>query len=168
MASVYANKKQDRFFHIPDDVDVANGPMEIRSLKGRRLMVDPQAASAFEVSESEAKALVKGEVSQFTEKASSALAALGGVLRAAREQSVPTPGPDQTPPENVVASFLGITPEQLRDDPGAVREGMRSVLSGLGQALADAAADSLEDTRACSSERSRSSHLASNASLALA
>jgi len=146
MASVFTTRTQDRFYHFPEGTEVAEGDLELRSLRGERRHVDSDAAAAFEVSEARAKELVKAEVADFTQRATGALSALGSVLRAASNKSVPSPSPEQTPPKNVVADLLGITPEQLSGDPQAVREGMKAVVAGLGAALADAAGQTPDAT----------------------
>lgn len=145
MSTVYTNSSQDRFFQLPKDAELAEGDLLLRSLKGDKRMVDAQAALAFEVDEATAKDLVKQEVRAFTKNAATALSTLGDVLRSASNKELPTPSADQTPPENVLAGALGVTPDQLRNDPSAVKMGLTSVLQGLAQAVQDAASSSAVD-----------------------
>ena len=145
MSTVYTNSTQDRFFQFPDGSDVAEGDLLLRSLRGDTSHVDASAAAAFEVDEATAKDLVKQEVKAFTKNAATAFSTLGDVLRAATNKSVPKPSSEQTPPADVLAQAIGVTGEQLRNDPSAVKAGLSTMLQGLVQAVQEATSDAPED-----------------------
>ncbi|MFT6144247.1 MAG: hypothetical protein ACJAZO_001619 [Myxococcota bacterium] len=141
MSTVYTNSTQDRFYQFPEGSAIADGELLLRNLRGDKRSVDEGAAAEFEVDEATAKALVKDEVRAFTKNAATAFSTLGEVLRAASEKSVPRPSAEQTPPAEVLANALGVTPEQLRNDPAAVKLGFSSVLQGLAKAVQQATSD---------------------------
>lgn len=143
MAKVYANESQDRFFQIPDDATLPAGPLVLRTLSGGRLEVDEAAATAFEIPEALAKALVKEEVAGFARKAAGALSSLGGILSAVGQGARPAPRDPAAPPQ-VLAESLGLSPEALRTDPDAVAAGFKHLLDGLRDTAIDALRDAPE------------------------
>ncbi len=145
MSTVYTNSSQDQFYQFPEGAEIADGDLLLRSLRGDKRMVDATAAEAFEVDEATAKALVRDEVRSFSKNAATAFSTLGEVLRAASQKSVPKPSADQTPPADVLARALGVTSDQLRSDPSAVKMGLSSVLQGLAQAVQEATSEAPVD-----------------------
>lgn len=145
MSTVYTNPTQDRFYQIPQGADIAGGGLVLRSLRGETLSVDAGAAAAFEVDEATAKLLVKGEVKAFTKNAATAFSTLGDVLRAASHKSATKTSADRVSPSDVLAKALGVTSDQLRNDPSAVKMGLSSVLQGLARAVQEATSDTPED-----------------------
>ena len=136
MPKVFADSSSKQFYLLPDDADLPSGPLVLRSLTGDRLEVDAEAAEAYAISEDEAKERVKQQLAEVAQRATGILASLGTLLRGAAE-GLPT-GPK--PQEASVAEALGVTPEQLRDDPKAVLAGLKRVGAGLVESLKDALA----------------------------
>ncbi len=147
MAQVYANAGQDRFFHIPEDANIAPGTLVLRSLSGARLDVDPDAAARFEIDEVEAKALVKEQLGEFTRKAASTMSGIGSFLRKVGQRKPVDVQPSAKSPE-VLADTLGVTPEQLRNDPSAVKAGFEDILAGVMASVQDALRDTQESREA--------------------
>ncbi len=164
MSTVYTNPTQDRFYQLPEGTEIADGDLILRSLRGDKRMVDATAATQFEVDADTAKALVRDEVRSFTKNAGTAMSTLGDVLRAASQKSVPKPSGNQTAPADVLARALGVTSDQLRNDPSAVKLGLSSVLQGLAQAVQEATSDApVDKERTEARVRSVAEALGSNA-----
>ncbi|MBW2255617.1 MAG: hypothetical protein JRI25_13595 [Deltaproteobacteria bacterium] len=145
-STLYANPSQTRFYFIPDDAEVASGGLVLRSLTGQRKDVSLEAVEAYEIPEDRAKEITRLEIGRYTRQASGFLAGVGafmqGVADKAEERKGRKPGPG--PREANVADALGITPDQLRNDPDAVIEGLKGMWSGLQVVLKDALATGKE------------------------
>lgn len=139
-ATLYANETQTRFYLIPDDADVASGGLILRSLTGRRKDVDPDAARSFEVPEDRAKELAREEIGKVTRQASQFLSGVGSFLQDAAKKTKEQQEARKKRPNRAanVADALGVTPEQLQNDPDAVIQGLKGIWEGLQVSLADA------------------------------
>jgi len=138
-STLYANPSQTRFYLIPDDAEVPSGGLVLRSLTGRRKDVALDAVEVYEISEDRAKEITRLEIGRLTRQATGFLAGVGAFMQgvADRAKEHPEP-PPHGPREANVAEALGITPDQLRNDPEAVIDGLKRMWSGLQVALKDA------------------------------
>lgn len=57
----------ERFFLVPDDLDLLPGPMTVQSLLGRKRQVDPAAIASFEISKEAANERLRGKATAFVE-----------------------------------------------------------------------------------------------------
>lgn len=136
--TLYADPSQTRFYLIPNDAALPEGDLVLRSLTGTKLEVAAAAADPFLITEEQAKELTREVIAKATKTASSFLAGLGGMLQEASRRVDAGIRPEPGPREPAVAEALGVTEEQLRDDPDAVMEGLKRVGQGLQQTLEDA------------------------------
>lgn len=100
----------ERYFIVPDDAEVAPGPLWMVDIAGTELALDPEEAVVYEVTEAEADAFIQAEVSETIPEV---VAALRAFLMAALEVTT-------LPPEERRELRDGIqrTWEALRtDDP---------------------------------------------------
>jgi hypothetical protein len=133
MPTLYRSEDPQRFFLIPEETSLPKGKLAMRSLTGERREVDEIVAAAFEISEEEAKDHARGVVNDMARRTKAVLSGAGQVLRevarAQRAGDVLRKTPNPT--EHNVADALGITTDQLRGDPEAVKKGLMGVFDGL-------------------------------------
>ena len=136
--TLYADPSQTRFYWIPDDAEIAEGELVLRSLTGKRREVSATAVQDYRITEEQAKALTRDLVARASRTASSLLAGLGGMLQQAsrRAADVGRPPPGEREPE--VAKALGVTEDELRNDPDAVMDGLKRAGQGLQKVLQEA------------------------------
>ncbi len=147
-STLYADPDQTRFFLVPDDAAPPPGGLVLWSLTGSRLEVDPEGIALYEITEEEAKERTRDLLTGYARQATGVLAGLGAMMRQAAEAE---PGPPEPVPAQAnLAQTLGLTEEELKNDPEAVMEGLRHIGAGLSQSLADLLSDdpaSAEATR---------------------
>ncbi|MBN2801285.1 MAG: hypothetical protein JXX28_19245 [Deltaproteobacteria bacterium] len=124
--TLYATADQLRFYYLPDDAELTEGTLLLRSLTGRKRRVLEEEVSQHQVSEERAKELVRETVTQVSRGMGRFLNSTMDTLRQAR---VATPDAERRDPKEVLRG--------LRE----VGEGLRETLrQGLSEAPADAAA----------------------------
>ena len=141
--TLYANADQSVFYWVPNELEFVDGPYVLSSLKREKISVKEEAVAAFQIDEAQAKQLAKQAVKRFTMATSQFITRSATALRELHEnRPVTTDDQKATAKDAVdqVASVLGITPEQLRGDPEAVKEGFKGVIGGIQDALKDATA----------------------------
>jgi hypothetical protein len=140
--TLYANKTHDRFFYIPQDAEIPEGTFEIGTLTGHMLQVTESAVSEFEVDETLAKDIASGVVKDVAQTAGRFMTSAADFIRSMStgELSEADMERRQTRQSNV-AEFLGVTRDQLQNDPEAVMEGIKSIGRGLKASLEQSIAD---------------------------
>ncbi len=134
--TLYADPSQSRFYLIPDDAGLPAGELALRSLTGAKLEVAAASAEAFRIDEAQAKELAREAIGKATRAASSFVAGLGGMLQEASKRAKdPTHETGPGPREPKVAEALGVSEDELRNDPDAVIDGLKRVGQGLQQSL---------------------------------
>lgn len=149
---VFATKDQKRFFHIPDDAQLAAGPLLLRNLKGEKREVDAEAVAAFEIPEDQAKAIVAEDLKKFARNAQDFLVKAASVVRAAAK---PTPEAEaqRGKSEMNFASVLGMTPDEVRANPEKTMEALKATLMGVATTLRDAARTDDPESRAAAQDK---------------
>lgn len=71
--TVWSTPDRNRHFVIPDDTDLPTGPFALRTVVGRQMDVDEQAALHYEVSRDEAKEYLKQQMGDVVEQAKDAV-----------------------------------------------------------------------------------------------
>jgi len=133
--TLYASDDQKRFFHVPDGARLPAGPLVVRSLTGKKLLVEPVAVEIYEIPEAEARMIAAAMVSGFAEK----VAAVAGVAVQALNAPPPPADEGRDRQEARIAAALHVSREQLHNDPEAVKAGLAAVLDGLLHAVQDTA-----------------------------
>ncbi len=129
--TLYSNPDHTVFYYIPDDVELPGGALVLQSLTGKRREVDPQAALAYEVPEERAQEITREIVAGFSRGIGRFLAGTLDMMRTAQRE----PDSSQKPRTTNVAEALGLSEEQLANDPDAVIQGIREAGKGLQQTL---------------------------------
>ncbi len=144
--TLYATSKQDRYFWIPDDHTCEAGELLIRSLSGFKKEISDAEAAKWEIPEEQAKELAQIQIRHYAQAAGSMLSSAGQLLRQAAQNAKQAPvKPTVTEGQQTVADAIGVTPEQLKNDPEAVFGGLKEVMQGLGETLKQAASDNPAD-----------------------
>jgi hypothetical protein len=125
-----------RFFSVPDDAELADGGLELRTLGGRRRSADPEAAAAYELSVEDGQAAARAEVAAFggavkdaVARGLSALAGLGPDAAEEREAR-----------EARTAAVFGLSREDM-NDPQKLKEAGAAFVDGLLAAAREGARD---------------------------
>jgi hypothetical protein len=135
MGTVYASADRKRFFDVPADARLPPGPMEVSSITGASLKVDPVALDVYEISEEEARTRAMETLRGF---ADSVRAVTLTATRALAE--APKLDPEAVAArESRVADALKLSREQLKSDPKAVGAAVKSALDGLLNAVRETA-----------------------------
>jgi hypothetical protein len=133
-STLYASEDQSRFFHVPDDARLPEGPMAVRSLTGRELRVEPVAIEVFEVSSDEAKAIIGEQMRVFLGKARSLATAALAALRTppAAQPSDAAPAPELTVEGlKAMARDLAQAAKETVNDPDVAQARMAQVSGAL-------------------------------------
>lgn len=153
--TVYANSDQSQFYWIPDAAKLPAGPLKLRSLKGDRKDVDPAAAAAYEIPEDQAKAIVAEDLKQIARRAQDFLVGAAGLLRAAAKPVTTAVKEQQQKSEMNFASALGMTPDEVREDPDKALDALKTTLTGLANTLRDRLQENDTEARANAEDRIR-------------
>jgi len=134
--TLYANKTHDRFFYIPQDAELPDGNFAIGTLTGQMKNVIEASVTEFEVDEALAKDIASGVVKDVAQTAGRFMTSAADFLRTMSTGDIPEGDVERRQNrESNVAEFLGITQEQLRNDPQAVLDGIKEIGKGLKASL---------------------------------
>lgn len=132
--SLWVNDAQHRYFLIPVDQNLPVGPWVLRSLNGQEQYVDSQAVAQYEISETKAASLLEDQIDQAMAQ-----------TRVALSQALvidPNSGLFKTTPEaqaaalTLLSSMIGVSPEELKQDPQHLRSYLESFLTEIRSGLA--------------------------------
>ena len=146
--TLYSNADNSRFFHIPGSVDLPEGEFTLRSLRGRTMRVHEASVGIFEVPEAVAKEIAGAEMEAIARMAGRFMSGAGSFLRGIASQlpNPQVPRPDIDKQRGIVADALGVTDEQLGNDPQAVIEGVKEIGRGIETLLRDAIAQGVTES----------------------
>lgn len=126
-ATLYADAEQKHYFLVPDELTLPTGPLVLRSLTGRRLTVDPEAAAPHEIPEEDAKKMAQELVGAFAEKLKVvAMSAVEALSRAPAADPAATVAREER-----VAASLKTSREALRDDPEQLKSALKGIFQGI-------------------------------------
>lgn len=138
--TLYSTGPPRRFYLVPDDADLPSGELVLTSLTKQRLLVDPEAVQGFEVSADRAREIAEKTARAVARKAEELaggaqevrdkIAAAGRKWRAARQEGAP-----REEVEAAVADAIGVDLEMLRSRQSEALDGLRALISELGQKL---------------------------------
>jgi hypothetical protein len=128
-----------KFYHIPVEATHIPGNLVLRSLVGDRIVVDADWASQFSLPEDEAKRMAAEEMAAFAKKAASFVAGAAAAMREAAANVTPKkPTPEQM---STIAGGLGLTEDQLKNDPNAVLSALKAAFQGITETTKSAMAN---------------------------
>jgi hypothetical protein len=123
-----------RYFLIPDDQALVTGDFILCSLNGNKKNVDSAALAYFEITESEAKAYLQTEMNQALEEAKNSFSNFMAFSTQTSQAAPSNPSPssdDTQSTQNLVSTLLGVTPEELQNNPEAAQTAFLSLYTGL-------------------------------------
>ena len=132
--SLWSDSSRSRYFLIPDDQALVTGDFILCSLNGDKKNVDSAALASFEITESEAKAYLQTEINQALEEAKNSFSNFMAFSTQTSQAAPSNPSPsfDQTQStQNLVSTLLGVTPEELQNNPEAAQTAFLSLYTGL-------------------------------------
>ena len=121
---LWTDTAQTRYFLIPEDESLPAGDFVIRTFAGGTQSVDPLALTNFEVSERRAKEYVRADMDQTLEQVRGAVSGFLAMasLEAQKHKTAPPPPQPAQPAPDLVTALLGLTPEELRQNPELLKE----------------------------------------------
>jgi hypothetical protein len=155
--TLYATADGRRFYHIPDDTARQAGTLVLRTLKGDRISVDDAWVAQFSLPEDKAKRMAAEEMAAFAKKAMSFVSGAAASMREAAANV--TPRQPTSKQMSTIASGLGITEDQLKNDPQAVLGALKTAMQGITETARGSLAD---DPAARASARQRMELLAAH------
>ncbi|MFZ5479916.1 MAG: hypothetical protein ACOZNI_24340 [Myxococcota bacterium] len=128
--TLYASDDRTRYFHVPDDVRLVEGPYVVRTLTGRELRVEQVAIEIFEIPEDEAKAIVRAQLDVFLGKAKNVASAALAALRSHAPD--PSPAPPASPEEvKAIVRDLAAAANETINDPDVARARAEKIAGAL-------------------------------------
>jgi hypothetical protein len=132
--TLYLTPDNARYFLVPEGASLPAGDFVIRTFTGDQQSVDPAALAAFEVPEQQAKRYVHADMSQTLEQVKSTVSGFLAMasLEAQKRKAAPAaPAQPAQPISGLVTSLLGLTPEELRQNPELIKERLSSTFAGF-------------------------------------
>lgn len=135
MKTLWLDTPGRRHFLIPDDQTLERGALELHTSIGKRRLVAEESASLFEVTRDEATSWSRSELKKL----------LGKIPSCASTHAARPPVDSGERPLPIFSALSGETPDDLRNDPEALKRGLRKVGADLGALLQDTFSRSDED-----------------------
>jgi hypothetical protein len=126
---VWFDADRTMFFLVPEDVELPEGTLELRTLPSRQASFDPDEVETYRVSRQEAAQAIDTAVG--VDQAGEAVAKL---LAGGRQLLGLDPSEDA---EREAARLFGMSPGELITDPAAGGVGLRAAMQRLGDTLGE-------------------------------
>ncbi len=136
--SLWLDSTRSRYFLIPDNQELVTGNFILCRLNGEEKNVDFPALASFEITESEAKAYLQAEMNQALEEAKNSFSNLMAFSTHTSQAAPSNPSPssdDTQSTQNLVSTLLGVTPEELQNNPEAVQTAFLNVYTEFKELL---------------------------------
>lgn len=130
--TLWFNAQKTQYYLIPDDATLPEGTLALHSLTGRTQHVAPDAVRVWAVSEAEARAHVESSSLRFLQRVTGPLAGLLSNLKPSAQSGV---GAGSA--VGLLALFMGLSPQMLRENPELGRIGLANFIEDLADVLAD-------------------------------
>ncbi|MEQ8539980.1 MAG: methylated-DNA--[protein]-cysteine S-methyltransferase [Coleofasciculus sp. D1-CHI-01] len=141
--SLWTNSTRRRYFLIPNQQQLPIGNFTIRNLRNESKEVELQAINNWEISTEQAQPYIEAELNRAWQETKNAFSTFSNFATAAKGQTPSVNDFSQTP-ANPIASLLGISPQELSDNPNAIQERWQNVVTGFQDVVQ--AATSEDDT----------------------
>ena len=142
--TLYADSTQRKFYWVPNDAKLPEGDFQIMDLRRRTKMTSASAAEAYRISEKQAKEIAREAMASVSQQATNFVSKTAKAVHDLQQSGfVPSAQSTNNAADRLAAS-IGLTQEQLRTDPEAVKAGITSMLSGLSATIAGAAKEEAE------------------------
>jgi hypothetical protein len=124
----WTDSKRSRYFLIPNNQKLTRGSFVIHTLTGAQKKVTQRAIAAFEISQNEAKTYLETEINQEIQQAKATFSHLFSSTQVAEEPlSIP----------NIISSLLGITPQELENNPEAAQTAFVNLYTDIKELLSE-------------------------------
>lgn len=138
--SLWTNSNRSRYFLIPNNQNLPPGNFTIQTLTGITKQVDVTALTPLEITAEQAKPYFQAELEQSIQQVKNAFSTFADFAAAAKGQTTSNTKPPQ-PSSNPIATLLGISPEELRDNPQAIKAGWNKLVDGFKDLLRGATSE---------------------------
>jgi uncharacterized protein YjbI with pentapeptide repeats len=129
--SLWVDSTQTRYFLIPTRQKLKSGDFILHNLDGEEKKVNATSVTPFEITEEEANTYLQTEIEQVMEQAKNALSNLiTSSVAQGRVDSTSTPSSDEFL-SNLMAALMGVTPEEVKNNPATAEAGLQNLLSQL-------------------------------------
>ncbi|MBD2505134.1 hypothetical protein [Anabaena azotica] len=135
----WTDAKNQRYFLIPEKQKLARGSFLIHTLTGKQKKVTQMAIAGFEISQTEAKKYLQTEINQGMQQAKATFSHLAS--------STPASDEDLLTP-NIIFSLLGITPQELENNPEAAQTAFVKLYSDIKALLGESNPENSAQTEA--------------------
>lgn len=152
--SLWTDSTRSHYFLIPDNQELPNGDFILYNLNGNEKRVDSTALTSFEIPDSEAKTYIQTEMNQAFEEAKNAFSNFIAFSTQTSQEapSNPTPSSEKKQSaQNLISSFLGISYEELQNNPETAQTAFLNIYTELKQLLGESTSKNpseVEETRA--------------------
>lgn len=137
---LWTNSTRSRYFLIPVDQQFSSRDFTIRSLADETQNVDLSAIAPFEISREDAKAHIQAELNNAFKRTREAFATFTDLAATVQGQSTIAAQASQLP-KNPLATLLGISQEELAENPDAVKESWQNLVQGFHDVLQGTTSD---------------------------
>lgn len=137
--SLWTDTKNQRYFLIPEKQKLARGSFQIQTLTGKQKKVTQMAIASFEISQTEAKKYLQTEINQGMQQAKATFSHLASSTQAS-DEALLTP--------NIISSLLGITPQELENNPEAAQTAFVNLYTDIKSLLGESNPESSAQTEA--------------------
>jgi O-6-methylguanine DNA methyltransferase len=128
--SLWTNTTHRRYFLIPNQQQLPTGNFTIRNLRNESQEVELKAITNWEINTAQAQLYIEVELTKAWQQTKKAFSTFTNFATAAKGQTPSVNDSSQTP-ANPIASLLGISPQELSDNPNAIQERWQNVFAGF-------------------------------------
>jgi hypothetical protein len=128
---LWVDSTQTRYFLIPTRQKLPKGDFILHTIDGEEKKVNATVLTPFEITEEEANTYLQTEIEQVMEQAKNALSNLiTSSVEQGRADATSAPSSDQFL-SNLMAALMGVTPEEVQNNPATAEAGLQKLLSQL-------------------------------------
>lgn len=138
--SLWTNSTRRRYFLIPDHQQLPTGDFIIYNLTNESKQVELKAITNWEITRKQAQPYIEAGLNQVWQQAKTAFSTFTNFATAAEGK---TPSADNTSQasKNPIASLLGISPQELSDNPHAIQDRWKTICAGFQDIIQAATSD---------------------------
>jgi hypothetical protein len=141
--SLWKSSTSNRYFLVPLTKDLLAGDFAVEAFHGFHRKVNLASIAPFEITREEAKAYIQAELSNTLKEAQEAFTALTSFAAAAQDKPVS----NSQFPNNPLATLLGVSEAELKENPYTVKDHWQNLVKGLGDLLKAATSDDAKDLK---------------------
>ncbi|MEQ8972640.1 MAG: methylated-DNA--[protein]-cysteine S-methyltransferase [Coleofasciculus sp. C1-SOL-03] len=128
--SLWTNSTSRRYFLIPNNQLLSPGNFTIRNLTNESKEVELKAITNWEITTEQAQPYIEVKLTKAWQKTKNALSTLTNLATAAQGK-MPSVNNSSETQTNPIASFLGVSPQELSNNPNAIQERWQNIFAGF-------------------------------------